>query len=79
MEIKNKVIVITGGAGGIGLAIAKSLLIEEPKIIILADISFDDFDFKNKKVINKKCNVSRQLDLNKIQSLGKWAITIPTH
>ena len=66
MEIKNKVIVITGGAGGIGLAIAKSLLIEEPKIVILADISFENFDFKNKKVINKKCNVSNQLDLNNL-------------
>ena len=38
MEIKNKVIVITGGAGGIGLAIAKSLLMEEPKVVILAEI-----------------------------------------
>ena len=66
MEIKNKVIVITGGAGGIGLAIAKSLLMEEPKVVILADISFDDFDFKSNKVINKKCNVSRQLDLNNL-------------
>ena len=66
MEIKNKVIVITGGAGGIGLAIAKSLLIEEPKVVVLADISFDDFDFKNNKVINKKCNVSSQLDINNL-------------
>ena len=66
MEIKNKVIVITGGAGGIGLAIAKSLLMEEPKVVILADISFDDFDFNNNKVINKKCNVTKQLDLNNL-------------
>mgnify|MGYP001189729837 CR=1 FL=1 len=66
MEIKNKVIVITGGAGGIGLAIAKSLLMEDPKIVILADISFDDFDFNNNKVINKKCNVTKQLDLNNL-------------
>ncbi|MDC0227564.1 SDR family oxidoreductase [Alphaproteobacteria bacterium] len=66
MEIKNKVIVITGGAGGIGLAIAKNLLMEEPKVVILADISFDDFDFKNNKVINKKCNVSKQSDLNNL-------------
>ena len=66
MEIKNKVIVITGGAGGIGLAIAQSLLMEEPKVVILADISFDDFDFNNNKVINKKCNVTKQLDLNNL-------------
>ena len=49
MEIKNKVILITGGAGGIGLAIAKALLLEDPKIIVLADISFKNLDFKNNK------------------------------
>ena len=64
MEIKNKVILITGGAGGIGLAIAKALLLEDPKIIVLADISFENLDFKNDKVINKECNVSDQSDLN---------------
>ena len=53
MEIKNKVIVITGGTGGIGLAIAKTLLLEDPKIIVLADINFENLDFKNNKVINK--------------------------
>ena len=52
MEIHNKVIVITGGAGGIGLAIAQAFLLEDPKIIILADISFENFDFKIDKVIN---------------------------
>ena len=66
MEIKNKVILITGGAGGIGLAIAKALLLEDPKIIVLADISFENLDFKNDKVINKECNVSDQSDLNNL-------------
>jgi NAD(P)-dependent dehydrogenase (short-subunit alcohol dehydrogenase family) len=66
MEIKNKVVVITGGAGGIGLAIAKTFLLEDPKIIVLIDISFENVDFKNEKVINKKCNVSNQSDLNSL-------------
>ena len=66
MEMKNKVVVITGGAGGIGQAIAKALLFEDPKIIVLADISFENFDFKNDKVINKECNVSDQSDLNNL-------------
>ena len=66
MEIHNKVIVITGGAGGIGLAIAKAFLTEDPKKIVLADISFENFDFKNDKVINKQCNVSNQTDLNNL-------------
>ena len=66
MEINNKVVVITGGAGGIGLAIAKAFLLEDPKIIVLADISFENFKFKNDKVINKQCNVSNQTDLNNL-------------
>ena len=66
MEINNKVVVITGGAGGIGLAIAKAFLLEDPKIIVLADISFENFNFKNDKVINKQCNVSNQTDLNNL-------------
>jgi NAD(P)-dependent dehydrogenase (short-subunit alcohol dehydrogenase family) len=66
LEIRNKVIVITGGAGGIGLAIAKTFLIEDPKIIILADINFDHVDLKNKKVIYKKCNISNELEVNNL-------------
>ena len=66
MEIKNKVVVITGGAGGIGLAIAKTFLLEDPKIIVLIDISFENVVFKNEKVISKKCNVSNQSDLNSL-------------
>ena len=34
MEINNKVVVITGGAGGIGLAIAKAFLTEKALSII---------------------------------------------
>ena len=46
MEISNKVIVVTGGAGGIGLAIAKEFIKESPKVVILVDISFRNFNFK---------------------------------
>ena len=66
MEIRNKVIVITGGAGGIGLAIAKTFLSEDPKVIILADIKFDHANLKNKKVIYKKCNISIELEVNNL-------------
>ena len=66
MEIRNKVIVITGGAGGIGLAIAKTFLTEDPKVIILADIKFDHANLKNKKVIYKKCNISIELEVNNL-------------
>ena len=50
MEILNKVIVITGGSGGIGQAICKEFLKESPKAIILADISFKDLKFENSKL-----------------------------
>ena len=66
MEIRNKVIVITGGAGGIGLAIAKMFLIEDPKIIVLADINFDNVDLKNNKVIYKNCNIASESELNNL-------------
>ena len=66
MEIRNKVIVITGGAGGIGLAIAKMFLTEDPKIIVLADINFDNVDLKNNKVIYKNCNIASESELNNL-------------
>jgi len=50
LNIENKVIVITGGARGIGLAVAKKFLIEKPKIIILVDIKFNELNFDDKKI-----------------------------
>jgi NAD(P)-dependent dehydrogenase (short-subunit alcohol dehydrogenase family) len=66
LEIRNKVIVITGGAGGIGLAIAKMFLTEDPKIIVLADINFDNVYLKNNKVIYKNCNIASESELNNL-------------
>jgi NAD(P)-dependent dehydrogenase (short-subunit alcohol dehydrogenase family) len=66
LEIKNKVIVVTGGAGGIGLAIAKEFLNHNPKIIILADISFENINYTNEKIINKKCDISNETQINSL-------------
>ena len=66
MEIQNKVIVVTGGAGGIGLAIAKEFLNHNPKIIILADISFENKNYTNEKIINKKCDISNETQINNL-------------
>jgi NAD(P)-dependent dehydrogenase (short-subunit alcohol dehydrogenase family) len=66
LEIKNKVIVVTGGAGGIGLAIAKEFLNHNPKIIILADISFENINYSNEKIINKKCDISNETQINSL-------------
>ncbi len=62
MEITNKVIVVTGGARGIGLAIAKEFTKENPKIIILVDISFKNFNFKNEKILCEECDVTNELN-----------------
>jgi NAD(P)-dependent dehydrogenase (short-subunit alcohol dehydrogenase family) len=39
MELKNKVVVITGGTGGIGRAMAKAFLAEGAKAVMLADLN----------------------------------------
>ncbi len=41
MELKNKVVVITGGTGGIGRAMAKAFLAEGAKAVMLADLNAD--------------------------------------
>ena len=63
MEITNKVIVVTGGAGGIGLAIAKEFIKEGPKIVILVDISFKNFNFKDEKILCEQCDVTNELSI----------------
>ena len=57
---------MTGGAGGIGLAIAKEFLNHNPKIIILADISFENINYTNEKIINKKCDISNETQINSL-------------
>ena len=66
MEITNKVIVVTGGAGGIGLAIAKEFIKEGPKIVILLDISFKNFDFKDEKILCEQCDVTNELSIQNL-------------
>ncbi len=66
MEIINKVIVVTGGAGGIGLAIAKEFIKENPKMVILVDISFKNFNFKDKKILCEQCDVTNELSFQNL-------------
>ena len=66
MEITNKVVVITGGAGGIGLALANNFLKESPKVVILVDVNFSNLKFENEKIVCKKCDVTNQLYLEKL-------------
>ena len=66
MEITNKVIVVTGGAGGIGLAIAREFIKEGPKIVILVDISFKNFNFKDEKILCEQCDVTNELSIQNL-------------
>ena len=64
MNIENKVVVITGGARGIGLALAKRFLLEKPKTIILVDLNFDDLELNNNDLVCKKCDVTDEISIN---------------
>ena len=66
MEIKNKVIVVTGGSRGIGQALAKSFIHEKAKVVIVLDINFDNFELGSKKLISKVCDVTNEKELIRI-------------
>ena len=57
MEIKNKVIVVTGGSGGIGKALSLSFIHENAKFVIALDINFDNFKSESTKLITKVCDM----------------------
>ena len=57
---------MTGGAGGIGLAIAKEFIKEGPKIVILLDISFKNFNFKDEKILCEQCDVTNELSIQNL-------------
>ena len=66
MEINNKVVVVTGGSGGIGQAMAFSFINENAKVVILLDINFDNFESKNNNLISKICDVTNEKALIKM-------------
>lgn len=75
--LKNKVIVITGGAQGLGLNIAENFLQNDVKVVVLLDINSDkgmesatklNLKYGEGKAIFYKCDVTKDLDIvsNKI-------------
>ena len=64
MQIENKVIVVTGGSGGIGQALANNFINKNAKVVILLDINFDHFESKN-NLISKICDVTDEKELTK--------------
>ena len=66
MKIENKVIVVTGGSGGIGKAMAIKFINEKAKVVIVLDINFDNFELRSKKLIYKVCDVTNEKELIRI-------------
>ena len=66
MEIKNKVVVVTGGSGGIGQALASRFIHENAKVVILLDINIDNIESKNDNLISKICDVTNEKVLSRI-------------
>ena len=68
MEIKNKKILITGGAGFIGFHLAKKLS-KNNKIVLLDNLSRGQYDndfrglLKNKNIIFKKLDLNKKINL----------------
>ena len=63
MKIENKIVVVTGGAGGIGQALGKSFIYENAKVVILLDINFDNIELTNKNLVTKICDVTIEKEL----------------
>ena len=66
MEINSKIVVVTGGSGGIGQALAFSFINENAKVVILLDVNFDNFESKNNNLISKICDVTNEKALIKM-------------
>ena len=66
MEIENKVIVVTGGSGGIGHSLAESFISEKAKAVVVLDINFDNFDTQGNKLISKVCDVTNEKEFTRI-------------
>ena len=77
MDIKNKVAVITGGASGIGAALAQRFYSEGAKAVVVADLDAEKVIFEVKIV--KFTNPKKMLFFEKLQivSLQNHRFTRP--
>jgi NAD(P)-dependent dehydrogenase (short-subunit alcohol dehydrogenase family) len=75
MQIKDKVIVITGGANGIGLALARRFKQEGAMHITLADLDGDKAQAAANELsgLGIKCDVAREDDIKNVVALTEKA------
>lgn len=72
MRVRNKVIVITGGAGGIGLATAKIFLNEGAKGIVLVDLRMSDLEDAASKLASAGKIHLVQADVSKSDDVKRY-------
>lgn len=68
MNVRDKVIIVTGGANGIGLALAKRFKQEGAKHITIADLDGDKVQAAAKEIgaLGVKCDVAREDDIKNV-------------
>ena len=79
MELENKVVVVTGGASGIGRSLCERFALEGASAVVVADIDSDGIKstLSNMKASTKglgvQCDVSNEDDVNNLvsEALGK--------
>ena len=78
MELQDKVVVITGGSGGIGRAMAQAFLREGAKGICLADLDEAttkqaalELDPHGERCIGMQCDVTSESDIKSLADATK--------
>lgn len=68
MELSEKVIVVTGGARGIGFALAKRFMSERPRLVVIADVDDERMRSSAQEIgaTSMHCDVSHEADVEKL-------------
>ncbi|CUH95207.1 Sorbitol-6-phosphate 2-dehydrogenase [Propionispora sp. 2/2-37] len=65
IDLKDKVIIVTGGSMGIGSRIAENLIVNGARVVI-ADLASTDKFVNNDNVLFVECNVTKKADVEKM-------------
>lgn len=68
MELTEKVIVVTGGARGIGFALAKRFKAEHPRSVVIADVDEERAEASAREIgaTAIRCDVAREADVQRL-------------
>jgi short-subunit dehydrogenase len=71
MELKNKVVVITGGTKGLGKSMASLFLKNEAKVIVCSRSDDELKDINNEGILGIKADVTKEEDLDNLMKITK--------